>query len=446
MNYYLKYRPQSVGDLDLTEVRERLGKILSGKNWPHAWLLAGPKGTGKTSSARIIAKAMNCTAKRGGFEPCNHCSACRAITAGTAVDVWEIDAASNRSIDDIRDLRDKIKLAPTSLKYKVYIIDEAHMLTREAFNALLKTLEEPPAYAVLILATTEPDKLPETIVSRCVEVRFTKASDQELMRSLKRVAAGEKLAIKAGVLERVTRAAAGSFRDAVKLLEHPPKTKAFQLEAWLELVRQRRAKEALAWLERAWADGQDPGRLLLAAIERLRQVLLFRLGAGGKDLSGWTDLAALRSLLKLWLAAEAETKTAAIESLPLELAVAEWCQSGAPPAAAPPPKIKEPAGPDADWWPKVLAAVKPLNHSLEALLKAAEPAGFEADLLTIRVFYQFHKDRLEEERYRRLIEQAAAGVLNRPVKIRFYLGRKPAGRHQDLIKTAEAVFGIEVKD
>ena len=217
--YYLKYRPQKVSELDLISVRESLEKILKSKKIPHAFLFSGPKGIGKTSAARIFAKSINCLGKRKDFEPCNKCDVCQEITNGSSLDLIEIDAASNRGIDDIRSLREKIKLSPARCRYKVYIVDEAHMLTTEAFNALLKTLEEPPAHAVFILCTTEPEKLPKTIVSRCLQIKFQKAKKEEVINSLKRVVKGEKLEVEKEVLAEISVNAEGSFRDAQKILD-----------------------------------------------------------------------------------------------------------------------------------------------------------------------------------------------------------------------------------
>lgn len=224
MTWYLKYRPQTVADLDLPAVREGLKKILESWNIPHAWLFSGPRGTGKTSAARILAKAVNCPqarvkGRKGIGEPCNKCGMCESITAGTAVDVIEIDAASNRGIDDIRELREKIKLAPMRAEMKVFIIDEVHMLTAEAANALLKILEEPPANTLFFLCTTEPDKLPITVVSRCTRIQFGTPTTEEIQKKLILVAKEEKLDISAEDLNKISRAARGSFRDGIKILE-----------------------------------------------------------------------------------------------------------------------------------------------------------------------------------------------------------------------------------
>src|SRR6266581_3023021 len=217
MVFYRKYRPQIIDDLDNQVVRERLLAVLS-KGLPHAFLFTGPKGLGKTSAARIVAKAVNCE-KIDRIEPCNACEQCISITNGTNLDVLEIDAASNRGIDEIRDLKEKIRLSPLSAKKKVYIIDEVHMLTTEAFNALLKTLEEPPAHAMFILCTTEPHKVPATITSRCFHIAFKRATDEELVRSLKRIKEGEKLEVDEDALFAIAKMADGGFRDAAKILE-----------------------------------------------------------------------------------------------------------------------------------------------------------------------------------------------------------------------------------
>src|SRR3990167_2836421 len=228
MTFYLKYRPQKIAELDLQKVRENLARILGSGNTPHAFLFSGPRGAGKTSAARIVAKAINCEHNNPSpitrhpspiGDPCNECATCVAITNGSSLDVIEIDAASNRGVDDIRSLREGVKLATAGAKKKVYIIDEAHMLTNEASNALLKTLEEPPAHVTFILATTNPEKLIETIRSRATNIAFRKANDEEVITSLGRIVKGEKIKIGKGELALVAKAADGSFRDGAKLLE-----------------------------------------------------------------------------------------------------------------------------------------------------------------------------------------------------------------------------------
>src|SRR3984957_8449045 len=219
MVFYRKYRPQKIDYLDSAAVRDTLHAVLQ-NDVSHAFLFTGPKGLGKTSTARIVAKVVNCERrKKGEVEPCNECDQCVSITNGTNVDVLEIDAASNRGIDEIRELKEKIRLAPVAAKRKVYIIDEVHMLTTEAFNALLKTLEEPPSHAMFILCTTEAHKVPETIVSRCFQIMFKPATEEELVRSFKRIVEGEKLKIDDEVLKYIAGLADRGFRDGVKMLE-----------------------------------------------------------------------------------------------------------------------------------------------------------------------------------------------------------------------------------
>src|SRR3989338_1746555 len=223
---YRKYRPLTLKDLvgqDL--VTEILQNAASSDKLSHAYLFYGPRGTGKTSAARIVAKIANCEtrandkafAKKG--EPCNKCRPCTEINEGRALDVLEIDAASNRGIDEIRSLKEGIRLSPTSYTYKVFIIDEAHQLTKQAADALLKILEEPPAHAIFILATTEYDKLPSTITSRTQRFNFKRIPTQLIFKKLKDINTKEKLGIEDPALELISSAAEGSFRDAESLLE-----------------------------------------------------------------------------------------------------------------------------------------------------------------------------------------------------------------------------------
>ena len=216
MVYYRKYRPQTLDEIIGQEhIKNALKKAHESNRLSHAYLFAGPKGSGKTSTARILAKMINCEV--GG--PCNKCSTCLSITDGSNLDLIEIDAASNRGIDDIRELREKIKLAPTSSKKKVYIIDEVHMLTTEAFNALLKTLEEPPSHVLFILATTDPHKIPQTILSRVQRFDFQAAKEEEIIEYLKNVIKIEKLKISDEALNLIAKKSEGSFRDGLKILD-----------------------------------------------------------------------------------------------------------------------------------------------------------------------------------------------------------------------------------
>lgn len=356
MVYYLKYRPQTIEELDSTSVREKLSAVLSNpQNIPHAFLFTGPKGLGKTSTARIIAKVVNCLSgktKRGksGIEPCNICESCLSITAGTNMDVLEVDAASNRGIDEIRELKETIKLTPLSSKKKVYIIDEVHMLTTEAFNALLKTLEEPPSHAMFLLCTTEPQKIPPTILSRTFHIAFLKATNLELVRSLNRIVEAEKLKIAPDGLERIAELADGGFRDGTKMLEEVvslaggEKITAALIEKKYHIsgitqrtdkiishLVQRKVKELLTIIAAMDAEGSDVRYTLEQVIKALHTELLRRsgvtitsdmqpVGKQGAELQS----SELKDLLLLLTAALSEMKYSVLPQLPFELAVIEW--------------------------------------------------------------------------------------------------------------------------
>lgn len=223
---YRKYRPKNFEELlGQKEIANLLQNAVKQNKIAHAYLFYGPRGTGKTTIARLIAKVANCEtrkinknfAQKG--EPCNHCDHCAEIDAGRALDVIEIDAASNRGIDEIRNLQEGVRLSPSAYDYKVFIIDETHMLTREAFNALLKTLEEPPAHVILILATTEYEKVPPTIASRCQRFHFKKLGIEHIVQKLKTVVAAEKMRATDEALELIAASAEGSLRDAESLLD-----------------------------------------------------------------------------------------------------------------------------------------------------------------------------------------------------------------------------------
>jgi DNA polymerase-3 subunit gamma/tau len=357
--FYLKYRPQKISELDLTQIREGLARTLTSSLVPHAFLFVGPKGTGKTSAARIVAKAVNClgrtekiknrkTKKQSSVEPCNRCLFCKSIANLTALDLIEIDAASNRGIDDIRDLREKIKLAPSQAKYKVYIIDEVHMLTNEAFNALLKTLEEPPEHAIFILCTTEPQKLPPTIIDRCLRFNFTKGKPEEIIRSLNKVVRGEKLRIDPEALKTIADWADGSFRDGQKILEQLAlrkrkitlsmvkeelgKSQAHQPEVLLKFLTTKSSGAALEELGKAVEAGINLRDYTQELLFLLRDCLLSSVGSSPDRGSPCQSLQLNKEeavrLIELFLKAGRELKTAIIPQLPLELAIIEWCGDG----------------------------------------------------------------------------------------------------------------------
>lgn len=326
MTYYLKYRPQIIDDLDIATVRESLLNISKSKNISHAFLFSGPKGTGKTSAARILAKIINCeqstvTTKLVNYgEPCNRCNSCVSITNGTNIDVIEMDAASNRGIDDIRLLRDMIKLSPANSRAKVYIVDEAHMLTTEASNALLKTLEEPPSHVYFILATTNPEKLIDTIKSRTTIVNFTKATIEETKRSLRRIVTNEKLKITNEIVDKIIKKAKGSFRDAVKILEQYSNDETvlntnstFEPIEFVQLVMSKDDKKIIEELKKILLSGVS----VQVVTEEILEVL-------EKQLVEESNITII-PLIELILSAQEYNKFSPIEELPLEVALIKWC-------------------------------------------------------------------------------------------------------------------------
>jgi len=228
---YRKYRPQNFANfIGQDVIRQTLMNAVESDSIAHSYLFTGPRGTGKTSAARLIAKALNCTNLKDGYEPCDACDFCTSIRDGSLIDVIEIDAASNRGIDEIRDLREKIKFSPTSAKTKVYIIDEVHMLTKEAFNALLKTLEEPPEHAYFVLATTELHKIPETIISRCQRFDFKRLDKKMLLTRLIFIAEKEGVEFEEDALKLIAKASDGGMRDAISTFEQMIADKKITLE------------------------------------------------------------------------------------------------------------------------------------------------------------------------------------------------------------------------
>ena len=290
---YRKYRSQTFGDLVGQEAASRAlqGAIISARV-AHAYLFSGSRGTGKTSAARLLAKALNCTGRaRDSAEPCNSCQSCTEMTAGAALDLIEIDAASNRGIDEIRDLREKVNLAPALGPFKVYIIDEAHMLTEPAFNALLKTLEEPPAHVVFILCTTDAQKIPLTVIGRCQQFVFRRHSEEQIVGRLTHIAKTEKVQVDSDAMQLIARTAQGSMRDAVGLLDQlvplaagPISLESARsllgiadprlLDSLLDDVLAGRAAEALAEVNRVYAAGAELRQVVRGLMEGCRDRLV----------------------------------------------------------------------------------------------------------------------------------------------------------------------------
>ncbi|MFA6304790.1 MAG: DNA polymerase III subunit gamma/tau [Patescibacteria group bacterium] len=358
---YRKYRPQKFAEVvGQNHIKVTLqNEILTGKI-AHAYLFSGPRGIGKTTIARILAKSLNCQNLQGadtvlsaGIEPCCQCASCLEIQDGRSLDLVEIDAASNRGINEIRELREQTKYTPVKEKYKVFIIDEVHMLTNEAFNALLKTLEEPPAHAIFILATTEIHKIPETIISRCQRFDFKKVPHEAAILHLSGIARQEEVNITGEVIENIARASDGYLRDAVSLLGQVlslgekeidqeaaslvmPKNDWQKVMELITLVLSSKTKEALILVNQLFEEGLDLEHFAKITVETLRKILL------SKVTNHWDDLvweageewlkkiveatarlssADLVKVLEIFLEALSSIKQAAIIQLPLEVAI-----------------------------------------------------------------------------------------------------------------------------
>jgi len=517
MTLYLKYRPQNLDELDEVAVSESLKSIVSAKSIPHALLFAGPKGTGKTSAARILAKILNCENLKE-HSPCGKCKQCVSIEKGNNLDVIEMDAASHRGIDDVRVLREAVKLSPTNATKKIYIIDEAHMLTTEASNALLKTLEEPPEHVVFILATTNPEKLIDTIRSRTTFIPFKKASNDEIVRSLKRVAKGEKIKIDDSGLVVIANAADGSFRDGIKILEQLVseekelskefleeylfKKKAFDLDEFIHLLIEKDTKKLVEVIGQFGSKGVAVETFLEGLIGKLRVSLLSKVGVGVDEIVGLSKKELIK-LIELLDVALKDIGTSPIEELPLEIAVIKWCgedmmsevgsEGGTGKEDLKKNSEKEVLEshsidskkvldqvvlPDAgsqtvavlvedslenmieevnsDIWKNILSLVKPINASVEALLRSAKPISYDGKVLTLGVYYKFHKERLEDTKHRKIVEDTVAKVLKSPTKVVCTLVDPPPkviiaetkieavlteGADKDIIKAAEEIFG-----
>jgi len=342
MSFYRIYRPQIIDQIDNVFVRDQLLSLLTKdkKELPHAYFFSGPKGAGKTTAARIIAKLFNCE-KPGASGPCGVCSSCMSISDGSNIDVLEIDAASNRGIDDVRELRDRIKLSPAVGSFKIYIIDEVHMMTTEAFNALLKTLEEPPLHAVFILATTDPQKVPATVRSRCMEISFGKAKHEELLSALSRIVKKEKISITDDAIEAIADIADGAFRDAVKLLEQASfiegkitaekvmgsilKSDQSKREVFLSVVLiEKNPKDALERIEEFVGQGTDMKVFLTDCLRDLQNDLIAKIKEEEvKRPKPWRR-EDVQQLIKHFMKAYEEIRFTSISQLPIELAVLEF--------------------------------------------------------------------------------------------------------------------------
>lgn len=512
--FYRKWRPQNFAEVSGQEhITQTLRNAISTGRVAHAYLFCGPRGTGKTSTGRILAKAVNCLDLVQG-EPCGKCNMCQAFAEGRLLDMIEIDAASNRGIDEIRDLRQKVSYAPSIARYKVYIVDEVHMLTEAASNALLKTLEEPPSHTIFILATTEPHKVLPTILSRCQRFDFRRIAQTAVVKRLELIADKEGIVIPAEGLRLIARTATGSLRDAANLLEqliayYGKNIEFAQVREMLGVTGDVRVKEltkqvlncdtaaSLQTVTSVSRDGLDLRQFNRELVQYLRELLLVKSGSEetvdvtAEDLIDMKKLIASvtpERLLKIVrIFNDADLRLDSYSALPLELAVVESAISEekasvthAVKPVEPPKSVEASARPVSREMPKTAvmpsvksdAAVSPVkptgsesvveqvelvgqvktpadgnlnidylklrwkdfveslrgvgsSGNMDAFLRnACEPIEIEGDTITLAFFYDFHKAKIEDPKYRFLVEKKLAEVFGQPYQVKCVLREK----------------------
>jgi len=478
---YRKWRPQQWDEIvGQGHIVQTLTNAIRADRVGHAYLFAGPRGTGKTTVARIIAKAVNCLNEDLALRPCNQCECCLAVNENRFLDLIEIDAASNTSVDDVRDLRDKINFSPSQGKYKIYIIDEVHMLSTAAFNALLKTLEEPPPHAIFVLATTEIHKIPATVLSRCQRHEFRRLPVDEIVGHLKHIAKEEKIQVDAEALALIARQSAGGMRDAISLLDQLAST-GDEIDLALtqtvlgtatsqtvlhlvESIAQNQPASAMDGVHRALDSGADPRSLARQIVEYLRGVMLVQMGNSdqveatrdiketmGEHARAFSSRDLLR-MIKAFNEASVDTRGGWQPGLSLELAVVEALE---PPADTPaverkdsakpakkisdkkhPPKKEtgpvparsekapEKGGPAVtlsavlDVWRDVRAIVKPEHPSLDGLLNSCKPLEIRGRELILGFASDVLVEKMEKPGQIDATKNAIAEVLGTELDIR----------------------------
>lgn len=449
---YRKYRPKTFEEIvGQGHITSTLQAALEKERVAHAYLFHGARGTGKTTTARVLASAL-------GVAP---------------LDIIEIDAASNRGIDDIRNLRDGVALSPTSGKYKVYIIDEVHMLTKEAFAALLKTLEEPVRHAIFILATTELHKVPATIMSRCQVFRFRRATAEEMRQRLTTILKNEQRTVTNDAMEFLIARSDGCYRDAESLLGQvltwkegeitaeglaeflglPPQE---LLQKFLQAVLEKDAATALAAIEDVYAAGVDVEQFIQEAVRMARDAAV-KLIKGEKVAEFVTPenaLTRLPEIIRALLQAVQDLAYVPEPRLALQLAVLSVCQG-----KTPTPRIRgvlprkvamQPRGSAPSTavqlskvWPQLIVSVKARNPVASTFLRAIEPTGITGEVVTVRVQYALHRNFFEKPDNRVLVEEELGKLLGQTVTIRFQLEENSPGTRQqeeDLYQTVKEVF------
>ncbi len=448
---YRKWRPQKFADfVGQDHVKQTIVNSIKANKVSHAYLFAGPRGTGKTSMARLLAKAVNCSDIKSDGEPCGECKNCQAALSGIMIDLIEIDAASHTGVDDVRDLIEKVNLAPSVGKYKVYIVDEVHMLSKNAFNALLKTLEEPPGHVIFILATTEVHKLLPTVVSRCQYFDFHHLSWDEIINQLKKVVSSEKISITDDAVSLIAQNSEGSLRDSLSILDQVVSLGVSEIDKQTlekilgitdntvvqELTQAILNKDTLVGIDiinNVYFKGYDINQLTKNWIGYLRELLMIRLGneelvsrsADEKKIMGSQSQQLspneLINLLQRLIEANNNYRIASIPQLALEMVMvratddtkklaSKTANPKPEPAPQTKPKIQEPESikskPNSNFWPELCQKVSITNPALSALMKNSQ-VDLQGDKLIITAPSEFLKDVISKANNLLLISSTA---------------------------------------
>jgi DNA polymerase-3 subunit gamma/tau len=520
---YRKYRPQKLADIvGQKPIVQTLFNAIKNNHLGQAYLFTGPRGTGKTSVARILAKTINCQNLQN-VQACGQCFNCLTITAGRSLDIIEIDAASHTGVDNVREIIEAVKLPSTSLKFKVYIIDEVHMLSSGAFNALLKTLEEPPAHVIFILATTEIHKVPETIISRCQRFDFSRLPIQSIIEKLSAIAQSEKIKISLESLEMIAIASEGGMRDAENLLgqiialedknitvkeveEILGTTDRQSVGIIAGMIINSETEKAIEKINSLFVDGYNLEIFTQALINYFRQIMLLKINPNLKSCFSYeitaeqlekmiqqsekTEVGKIILAINLFLEAQNRLYSFVLPQLALEIATIKatgkfpefkvafqpnYPKNNSPetitktpvPFVAsnsnPPPVIEENIADSMEAsmessnedltvekvksvWKKLLEEVRPLNHSLKALLSNCLVFQVKGAEVTLATPYDFYKEKLNNPVGRSTVENVLGNILKAKIHLKVLLFKEAGIKPEDLILASKEVDKLGTQD